>query len=168
MIKQMKVIDSTEIFYKWVLPIGTTFLLFFCIGSFIDSQLNINNLVKVQGNIIKYEYFESYSRSSTNLNLHLFLDNGEVYDVTYEWGNKFTEIENALKESTYTEFFHRKPCQTIWRFGDYKNIYQLKIGKVMIFDIHDGKEKSLQLSFITGFFGIAGLTTIIIRRRIKK
>jgi hypothetical protein len=157
--------ERGKLFFKWILPIGTVLAGFFCIGSIIDSRLELNDLVKVNGSISDVKHFRSYSRYSSNDNLLLKLDDGKTYKLGYEWHDKFPLVEKLKMEDLPVELYHRKQSQTIWRFGTTDIIYQLKIGATMILSIDERHKKSLNVVGINALFCFIGVIAMFYRKQ---
>lgn len=156
--------DRKKIFFKWILPLGTILFAYFSIGSIVDSNLTIENLVKINGRVIKYEYYYSSTRYSTHKNLKIYVDNGKSYKIPYEWVNKFDEIEQELARTKEIELFHRTELQRIWRLGTSDIVYQLEIGSKMIINITDRQSMSRGLSYFLGFISLIGFIIIVFRK----
>ncbi len=159
--------NDTKLFYKWILPIATIFFGCATLGSFIDSKLDTNNLVKVTGEVSNFYYTKSYTQYSRYSQLNLKLYDGNVYKVSSEWEAKFPMIIKELGKSSKVELYHRKPFQRIYRLGTSNIIYQLKIGESTIIDINERKSKSMNLLYFTGFISVIGFSTILVRRKLK-
>lgn len=156
--------NRSILFYKWVLPLATAYFGYATLGSFIDSKLDTNNLVKINGIVTNY----FYSTSVKSKNIKLELSNGTEYIVTSEWNNKFSTIENELKKTTNVEIYHRNPRQCLYRFGKSNIVYQLKIGDELVIGIKERQSKSRKLVYLTGFIFALGFSTILIRKRRTK
>ena len=154
-----------KFFFKWIFPIIIAAFAYSVIGSFVDSSLDKEDLNKVTGRIAKIEYYKSKSRGGFNTNMRLKLTNGKSYKVTYEWDNKFNEIEKECQKSNKIQLFHRNSNQTHWRLGTSDIIYHLEIGNKVIIDIGERKSKSKLVGVFMGIVTLIGLTFLIVRRR---
>ncbi len=156
---------NSKFFFKWVLPIAIPLFAYFSIGSLVDSSIDKEELIAINGQIDKIEYYESTSRGGSNTNMRLHLRNGNTYKVTYEWEDKFNEIEAEFENSDEIQLFHRNSNQTWWRLGTSDILYHLEIGKTIIIDIEERQSKSRTVGVLTGFVTLVGLIILIARWR---
>ncbi|GAB5418411.1 MAG: hypothetical protein Crog4KO_14850 [Crocinitomicaceae bacterium] len=153
--------SNTKFFFKWVLPIAVLVLGFISIGSFVDSTFDKIELTKVNGRIQKIEYYESSSRGGSNTNMRLHLTNGDTFNITNEWEDKFDEVEDEFQKSDEIQLLHRNTNQTWWRLGSANSIYHLEIGGEVIIDHEERKSKSKMLGIFTGTMAFISLTLFI-------
>lgn len=139
--------------------------LYLSIGPFVDSCIGKEELNEVHNHVMHVVYSESISRGSSHTNMELYLRDGTKYEVTYEWEDKFHEIESELQKRKEVKLFHRYPYQTWWRLGTSDLVYHLEIGGRVIIDIDERHAKSRKVGFFLGVVVVAMFIFLVLRRR---
>ena len=162
--KTRRTINDTKLFYNIILPIMTCFFAYASLGSWIDSNLEIEDLKRITGTVENYSYGKSSTQYSTYTHLNLKLNNKREYKITSEWNSKFSKIVDEIRKDNRIELYHRKPHQRLYRLGTENIIYQLKVGNSLILDIEERQNKSNGLVYFTGIIALIGATTLTIRK----
>ena len=140
---------NSTFFYKWILPIAIFVFSYLSIGSSVDASFNKNDLTEVTGYVSKFEYYRTSSRGSSHNNMKIHLSNGDSFKITHECEDRFSGIENELKDSKQIHLFHRSVNQSWWRLGSANLVYHLEVGNSVIIDIAERQKKSQELAIFT-------------------
>ncbi|NLP59495.1 hypothetical protein [Lutibacter sp. B1] len=152
----------TKLYFNWLLPIQTIALLYGFIWYLNDSKIELTDLDKGNGYIVRTHYFLREANSSSNAPMDTLLtitiDNGQKLTLNNDLRKKFDNLIVSKVNPRYSEYFYRvNKRQKI-------NFYQLTIDGEMIKEITESNNDSISMSVLMGFLCFASIVALIIRK----